>query len=88
MKEVDRIFVSTECKEISEIAYAENVEVIKRPIDLSQDDSSEWLAWQHAVKYVESFEEKFDRFLSLPTTSPLRIKEDVEQLFKSIKKRC
>ena len=75
LKEVDRIFVSTDCEEISEIAYDQNVEVIKRPLDLAQDDSSEWLAWQHAIKYVESFEEQFDRFLSLPATSPLRIKK-------------
>ena len=59
----DRIFVSTDCKEISEIALEHNVEVIKRPLYLAQDDSPEWLAWQHAIKYVESYEEKFDRFL-------------------------
>ena len=86
LKVVDRIFVSTDCKEISEIALEHNVEVIKRPQYLAQDDSSEWLAWQHAIKYVESNEEKFDRFLSLPTTSPLRIKEDIEKCFEALKK--
>ena len=86
LKEVDRIFVSTDCEEISDIAYHQNVEVIKRPLDLSQDDSSEWLAWQHAIKYVESIGESFDRFLSLPTTSPLRIKEDIERCLVALKK--
>ena len=86
LKVVDRIFVSTDCKEISEIALEHNVEVIKRPQYLAQDDSSEWLAWQHAIKYVESNEEKFDRFLSLPTTSPLRTKEDIEKCLKALKK--
>ena len=86
LKEVDRIFVSTDCEEISEIAYAHKVEVIKRPLNLAQDGSSEWLSWQHAIKYVESLDEKFDRFLSLPTTSPLRIKEDIERCLEALKK--
>ena len=86
LKMVDRIFVSTDCKEISEIALEHNVEVIKRPPHLAQDDSPEWLAWQHAIKYVESYEEKFDRFLSLPTTSPLRTKEDIEKCLEALKK--
>lgn len=86
LKEVDRIFVSTDCDEISDIAINNNVEVIKRPLYLSKDDSSEWLAWQHAIKYLGSCEEKFDRFLSLPTTSPLRIKEDIEKCLLALKK--
>ena len=68
------------------IALEHNVEVIKRPLYLAQDDSPEWLAWQHAIKYVESYEEKFDRFLSLPTTSPLRKKEDIEKCLEALKK--
>ena len=83
---VDRIFVSTDCKDISEIAIEQNVNVIKRPIYLAQDDSSEWLAWQHAIKYVETYEEKFDRFLSLPTTAPLRTKGDIEKCLEALKK--
>ena len=83
---VDRIFVSTDCKDISEIAIEHNVDVIKRPIYLAQDDSSEWLAWQHAIKYVETYVEKFDRFLSLPTTAPLRTKGDIEKCLEALKK--
>ena len=86
LEEVEKIFVSTDSEEISKIAYHQNVEVIKRPIDLAEDNSSEWLAWQHAIKYVESIDEKFDRFLSLPTTSPLRIKRDIELCLLALKK--
>ena len=84
LKEVDEIFVSTDCEEISEIAKHQNVQVIKRPFELAQDNSPEWLAWQHAIKYVEFNYEKFDKFLSLPTTAPLRIKEDVELCLSSL----
>ena len=79
IEEIDKIFVSTDCNEIAEIANKENVDIIKRPSELAQDNSAEWLAWQHAIKYVQASEGKFDRFLSLPTTAPLRIKEDIER---------
>ena len=85
LKEVDRIFVSTDCPEIMEIAYQQNVEVIKRPLNLAQDNSSEWHAWQHAIKFVESNHEKFHRFLSLPTTAPLRNKNDIERCLEALK---
>lgn len=84
LKEVDEIFVSTDCEEISEIAKHQNVQVIKRPFKLAQDNSPEWLAWQHAIKYVQFNYEKFDKFLSLPTTAPLRIKEDVERCLSAL----
>ena len=77
--EIDKIFVSTDCNEIADIANKENVDVIKRPLELAQDNSSEWLAWQHAIRYVKASEGEFNRFLSLPTTAPLRIKEDIER---------
>ena len=81
LSEVDKIFVSTDCEEISKIAKHQNVQVIKRPFELAQDDSSEWEAWQHAIKYVQSNYEKFDKFLSLPTTAPLRIRGRREMSF-------
>jgi len=84
LKEVDKIFVSTDCDEIAGIANKEEVDVIKRPSELAQDNSSEWSAWQHAVSYVMSSVGKFDRFLSLPTTAPLRNKIDVENCLRAL----
>lgn len=86
LKEVDKIFVSTDCDEIATVAKKEDVIVIKRPSELAQDNSSEWLAWQHAIEYVLNNEGKFDRFLSLPTTAPLRIKEDIERCLLALNK--
>lgn len=73
----DEIFVSTDDKEIAEIAEKEGAVVIERPKELAQDDSPEWLAWQHAVDWVNHHYGEFDLFVSLPTTSPLRAAEDV-----------
>ena len=74
---IEKIFVSTEDENISRIASAYGVDIIQRPKSLAQDDSSEWLAWQHAINWLEKRDDSFDVFLSLPTTSPLRKKKDV-----------
>jgi N-acylneuraminate cytidylyltransferase len=74
---VSRIFVSTDDAEISDVAVNYGAEIINRPTELAQDDSPEWLAWLHAIEWLENKGEVFDCFLSLPTTSPLRNKNDV-----------
>jgi N,N'-diacetyl-8-epilegionaminate cytidylyltransferase len=79
IKKVNKTFVSTEDPQIKKIAYKYNAEVIDRPIELSMDNSPEWLVWQHAVKYLEDRGDNFDIFLSLPTTAPLRNINDIER---------
>jgi N-acylneuraminate cytidylyltransferase len=74
---IDKIFVSTEDDNIATIAKKYGADIIPRPHNLAQDDSSEWLAWQHAVKWLGEKGESFDIFVSLPTTSPLRNKKDI-----------
>jgi CMP-N-acetylneuraminic acid synthetase len=74
---IRRTFVSTDNAEIAEVAQQFGAEVIDRPAELAQNDTPEWLAWQHAVKWVQKEYGNFDRFVSLPTTSPLRNKNDV-----------
>lgn len=75
---ISRIFVSTEDEAIIKVATQEGVEIIKRPTELAADTSPEWLAWQHAVNFVQEKYGKFDHFISLPATSPLRSVADVE----------
>jgi len=75
--EVSRIFVSTDDQNIANIGVKYGAEIIKRPMELAKDDTPEWMAWLHAIEYLENKGEYFDCFLSLPTTSPLRNKSDV-----------
>lgn len=75
--EIDKIFVSTEDEEIASISKALGVIVINRPLELSQDDSPEWKAWQHAISWVQDSYGKFEQFVSLPPTSPLRLANDI-----------
>jgi N-acylneuraminate cytidylyltransferase len=61
----------------SVISSSFGADIIHRPSALAQDDSSEWLAWRHAVLYVEKNFGLFDGFISLPPTSPLRNQADI-----------
>lgn len=76
---VEKVFVSTDCKEIAAVAEAFSAELIERPQALASNTAPEWKAWQHAIQFLQDRDEHFDVFLSLPTTSPLRSKKDVEQ---------
>ena len=81
---VSEVFVSTDCEQIAAVAEEYGAQVIQRPEALATDTASEWMAWQHAVKYVQDAGRQFDIFLSLPTTSPLRAVEDVEQCLQAL----
>ena len=74
---IDKHFVSTDSKEIASIAECYGAEVINRPLELATDQSPEWLSWQHAINHVRKIYGDFNRFISLPATSPLRSKEDI-----------
>ena len=76
---IDKIFVSTEDDNIATVAKKFGADIIPRPINLAQDDSPEWLAWQHAIKWLGERGDDFEIFISLPTTSPLRNKSDITQ---------
>ena len=84
LSNVDGVYVSTDCDEISEIAMGAGAEVIRRPSELATDKAPEWLAWQHAVKIVEQRYGQFDKFLSLPPTAPLRSVNDVQKCMNAL----
>jgi N-acylneuraminate cytidylyltransferase len=75
---IQDIFVSTDDREIAEVAEHGGATVINRPPNLATDTSPEWLSWRHAISWVAERYGEFDNFISLPATSPLRSVEDVE----------
>ena len=77
-KLIDKVFVSTDDTQIAGVARSCGAIVIERPHELAKDDAPEWLAWRHAIEWVNMHHGTFDYFVSLPATSPLRIVEDVE----------
>ena len=83
--EIDEVFVSTDSNEIAEVAILYGANIIKRPANLAEDNSPEWLAWMHAVKWAFEKYGPFSKFLSLPATAPLRSKEDVKKCLGKFK---
>ncbi|MDK2597586.1 cytidylyltransferase domain-containing protein [Pseudoalteromonas obscura] len=78
VESIEKVFVSTEDSEIAEIARNAGAIVIDRPAELASDTSPEWLSWQHAIEWATERFGKFEQFISLPATSPLRSVGDVE----------
>lgn len=76
---VSRVIVSTDCPNIAVLAKEFGAEVpFMRPKELAQDESPEWLSWQHLIKHLEGDGGIPDAIVSLPTTSPLRAKADID----------
>ena len=80
--QISKVFVSTDDKRIAKIGAEYGAEIIQRPFELATDDSPEWMSWTHAITWLEERGESFDCFLSLPTTSPLRVESDVLNCLK------
>ncbi len=81
---IEKVFVSTDDAAIADIARSAGAVVIERPAELAADTSPEWLSWRHAIEWVQAHYGKFNGFISLPTTSPLRSVADVESAIKKI----
>ena len=78
---IDRVFVSTDDEAIAEQARIAGAEVpFIRPRELALDDSPEWLAWQHAIRFLKDRGDDFNLFVSIPATSPLRSVEDIDNV--------
>jgi CMP-N,N'-diacetyllegionaminic acid synthase len=76
---VTKIVVSTDGDEITKIASAYNIEVIKRPLELADDSSNVVTAVEHAYKFLN---EEFDVIVLLQPTSPLRTPKDLHNVIK------
>jgi len=87
IKEIKRVIVSTDSKEIANVAKNYGAEVpFIRPAELSEDTSPEWNAWRHALNYLYESEGKFpETFISIPTTAPLRKSIDIENCLNEYK---
>jgi len=81
VEELDRVIVSTEDKEIAEVAKKCGAEVpFMRPEELARDETPTLPVLQHAVKYLEEKENyKPDIVVLLYATSPLLKHERVSE---------
>lgn len=83
---IDRVVVSTDDEKIAQVAQDFGAEVpFLRPKELAQDNSPEWLAWQHAIRTLKEQNNgrELDVFLSVPPTAPLRATEDIDNAIQT-----
>ena len=72
-------------KKIIKMSKKFGVKVIKRPNNLTKSKPSiEFLSWKHAVNILEK-NIKFKKFISIPSTAPLRNINDIQKCIKKLK---
>lgn len=76
-KRIDKVVVTTDSPQISEIAKSFKLEVINRPKNISLDTSPVIEAIKHAVFYLESKGGKINTIVLLQPTSPFRKTKDI-----------
>lgn len=81
VNQISRVVVSTDSRKIADIALTHGAEVpFIRPTELSSDNAPEILAWRHALLELQAAEGEYPEiFVSTPSTSPLRVPEDIEK---------
>ncbi len=80
VKRIQRVIVSTDSEDIAALARHYGAETpFMRPPELALDDSPEWLAWRHALNYLQSEGGLPDAMVSVPVTAPLREPGDIER---------
>lgn len=83
---VDKVIVSTDSGEISEVAKRYGAEVpFLRPESISGDKAKSIEFIQHAMQYYDELGERFDAVLLLQPTSPLRTVENIRKAINLFK---
>ena len=85
-KNVSKIILTTDDREIAAIGREFNLDVIKRPYELSTDHATSHSAILHAFKSVLSTSYKPDAILTLQPTSPLRTAFHIDDAINIFKK--
>jgi CMP-N-acetylneuraminic acid synthetase len=87
-KRIERVIVSTDSDEIAKVALEFGAEVpFLRPSKLATDYSPEWLSWRHGLNFLQKEMGTFpETFISIPTTSPLRTSQDLENCLNLFEK--
>ena len=88
VRRIDRVIVSTDSEGIAAVARQYGAEVpFIRPAELAKDESSEWLAWKHALSHLMNTVGALPEVMvSVPTTAPLRLPLDIENCLNEYEK--
>tara|TARA_B100000315_G_scaffold102420_1_gene93952 strand:- start:892 stop:1575 length:684 start_codon:yes stop_codon:yes gene_type:complete len=87
IKTIKTVSVSTDSKKIANISRYYGADVpFMRSKKLSSSSAREWDVWEDFIKR-KNFKNEEDIIVILPTTSPFRIKKDVEKCISLYKKK-
>jgi N-acylneuraminate cytidylyltransferase/CMP-N,N'-diacetyllegionaminic acid synthase len=76
---IDRVIVSTDDEEIASVARAHGADVpFLRPKELASDTAKAMDVILHALSWLEENRDRYDVFVLLQPTSPLRTTEDID----------
>ncbi|MFT6732535.1 MAG: CMP-N-acetylneuraminic acid synthetase [Polaribacter sp.] len=79
---IDRVVVSTDCKDISDTSLAYGADVpFERPQDISGDSATSFDVVLHALNQLKRVGDNYDIIILLQPTSPLRCSIDIENAF-------
>tara|TARA_B110000971_G_C19755769_1_gene384085 strand:- start:336 stop:665 length:330 start_codon:yes stop_codon:yes gene_type:complete len=84
MTNIEKVIVSTDSIEISNIAdkYGADI-IINRPSYLATSESIELDSWKHAINFIKDMGDTFDLFISIPCIAPLRTTQDINNCIES-----
>ncbi len=85
-KYVNYTWVSSNDNKILKFSKKNKAKIIKRPSELSKDNSSSESAWIHAINYIKK-NYKIDLILGIQPTSPIRNKNDFDKAIKFFLKK-
>ena len=83
-KVVDKVYVSTDDREIAQISQDYGAEVIHRPDELANDTASSESALIHAVESIEATGLEIELVVFLQCTSPIRTATDIDNAIKKV----
>ncbi len=86
--EIDRVVVSTDSEEIADVSKKSGAEVpFLRPDSISGPEVGKFDVWKHALDSCEKYyKEKYDIYVDLDCTNPLRDSEDISNIINQLKK--
>ena len=85
----DRILLSTDSLEIAEVANKYGIETpFMRPSELAGDNSNASDVIEHALKWVEKNDKKYDLVQYIFPTAPFRTADDIYNGFNELDKNC
>ena len=85
-KNINKTWVSSDSEKILNYAKSLGAETIKRPKNLSCDNSSSESGWIHAINEIKKRKYKFNKLVAIQATSPLRSKKDFDKAINLFEK--